>query len=188
MEILTEDDEIAAILAEPVTGLDHLPLELRFMALGLDAPIPPKPPGRPRRLSVWQQIVVQIIWNETYYGRARYGRSSQRPELRGILKQIGRERAKNALPWRMAELSRKADQKGRYSSVEILPPDDLLPDIDKAVAAELGLPERMVRRIRSDPRMRPFRGTPPWTVRDFEREGWEAPQSPVPKAGAFSFQ
>src|SRR5262249_27521878 len=69
--------------------------------------------------------------------------------------------------------SRKADQIGRFSSTEILPPDDALPDIDKAVADELNLTERMVRRVRSDPRMRPFMGTPPWTVRAFEREGFE---------------
>ena len=170
---LTEDDEIAAILAA-TTPYDALALELRFMALGLDVPdAPPKPPGRPRKLSFRQQVETALNWTETFNAQARYGRSSQRPELRPVLKQIGRLQAKNALPWQIARLSKKADLIGRFSSTEILPPDDLLPDIDKTVADKLGLTERMVRRIRSDPRMRPFMGTPPWTVRAFEREGFE---------------
>src|SRR5262249_33666696 len=33
--------------------------------------------------------------------------------------------------------------------------------------------ERMVRRLRSDPRMQPFMGIPPWGVRDWERKDFE---------------
>jgi len=167
---LTADDEIAAILAEPINPYSQLPLELRFLALGLN--VPRRPPGRPRMLTFHQEAYVALRWSETLNERKRRGRSTQHFELRPTLRRLRSLRAKNALDWRIGLLSRKLDGFGRYSSTEILAPDDLLPDIDKAVADELGLTERHVRRIRSDPRMQPFMWTT-WHVRDFERKGFE---------------
>src|SRR5262249_38764246 len=165
---LTKDEEIeiAAILEVPTSRYDELSIELRFLALGLGVPDPPpKPPGRPRKLSFRQQLEVRLRWTEIRKALARYGRSTARPELRRVLKEI--RQPKNALPWRFAELSRKADQTGRFSSTEILPPDETLPAIDKIVAGELDIHERQVRRIRSDPRMQPFTAGEPWLERDF---------------------
>jgi hypothetical protein len=144
-----------------------LPAELRLYALGLE---PPNPVGRPRVLSSFRQrLEVALRWGETANRLAVHGRSTQRPELAPILKQIGRLRAKGALPWRIAELSRKADKIGRHSQTPILPPDETKPAIDKMVANDLGLTERMVRKIRSDKRLIPFMPPPLWVPRDWER-------------------
>jgi hypothetical protein len=144
---------------------EQLPLELRLMALGLK---PPSPRGRPRALSFRQRLAVAVRWGEVRAQLARRGRSTRRPELAPILKQIGRQRAKNALPWRIAELSRKADQVGRYHSTPVLPPDEPKPAIDRMVAQEFGITERMVRKLRSDPKLQPFIGPEPWVPRVWE--------------------
>src|SRR5262245_16480038 len=151
-------DDLTPITQLLPVDISDLPIPLRMHLLGL--PVASRRRGRPRALSFRQRREAALRWSEEWHARARPGQSTQRPELAPILKQIGRLRAKNALPWRIAELSRKADQIGRFSSTEILAPDVNLPAIDKAVADELNLTERMVRRIRSDPRMRPFMGIP----------------------------
>jgi hypothetical protein len=142
-------------------------------------PAPPsKPRGRRRVLSFQQRLEIAIRWRD---GLARRGRSTRHPKLTPILKQIGRERAKNALPWRIEELSRKADRVGRFHSVPILPPDVKLPEVDRLVAKETGLTERMVRKVRSDKRITNLVGLPVWVLRDWEanaaRSAWAMQQA-----------
>jgi len=85
-------------------------------------------------------------------------------------------RAKNAVPWRIAEQSRKADWIGRYYRVEILPPKESLPEIDRRVAEKTGLTERMVRKVRGDARIKTLVGLPIWVPRAWEiaaaRDAW----------------
>jgi hypothetical protein len=145
-------------------------------------PAPPsKPRGRRRVLSFQQRLEIAIRWREIHDGLARRGRSTRHPKLTPILKQIGRERAKNALPWRIEELSRKADRVGRFHSVPILPPDVKLPEVDRLVAKETGLTERMVRKVRSDKRITNLVGLPVWVLRDWEanaaRSAWAMQQA-----------
>jgi hypothetical protein len=89
-------------------------------------------PGRPRTLTFQQRVEVGLLWRETHDGLATRRRVKD-PRLAPILKRIGQMRAKNAAPWRIAELSRKADRIGRYYRVEILPPKESLPEIDRRV-------------------------------------------------------
>jgi hypothetical protein len=131
----------------------------------------PGPIGRRPTLAFQQRVKVGVLWRETYDGLARRGRSTEDPRLAPILKRIAKMRAKNAAPWRIAELSRKADQIGRHSSVPILPPKEKRPEIDRLVAEKTGLTARMVRTIRADPRIIALVGLPVWVPREWQREG-----------------
>jgi len=123
--------------------------------------------GRPRTLSFQRWLEVGVLWRETYDGLA-IRRSTKDPRLAPVLKQI--RRAKNAAPWRLAELSRKADRIGRHYREEIFPPKESLPEVDHLVAKKSGLTERMVRRIRSDVRIKSLMGLPVWVPRAWEIE------------------
>jgi hypothetical protein len=79
-------------------------------------------------------------------------------------------RAKGALPWKTAELSRKADLIGRAAGVPVLPPRERLPEVDRLVAEKTGLTERMVRKARSDRRIIGLVGLPVWEDRPWEVE------------------
>jgi hypothetical protein len=151
---------------ELLSVYEAMPVEFRLMALGLTLS-PPNPPGRPRTLTFQRRLEVGVLWRETYDGLA-VRRSTKDPRLAPVLKQI--RRAKNAAPWRIAELSRKADRIGRHYRVEILPPEERLPEIDRLVAEKIGLTERMVRKARSDKRIIRLVGLPIWVPRAWEIE------------------
>jgi hypothetical protein len=147
----------------------RLPTELRMLALGLDFK-PKSKGGRPPTLSFMAWIRIAARRDEIARTLARRGPSTRPREIAPILKQIGRLHAKNAPPWRIGELSRKADRIGRYHAVPILRPDESEPEIDRMVAKEFGVTERMVRTISSDKRIRDLLGRPIWEARAWEVE------------------
>src|SRR5262249_29949162 len=146
-------------------AFSRLPVELRLYALGL--PLPSRPGGRPRTLTFQQRLELAVLWRETHDALA-VRRHARDPRLAPILKRIGHMRAKSAAQWRIAELSRKADRIGRHSRVEILPPKESLPEIDRRVAEKTGLTERMVRKVRGDARIKTLVGLPIWEPRPWE--------------------
>jgi hypothetical protein len=149
---------------------DLLPIELRLDALGLDASEAPRPIGRPRVLTTpLERVNVFLRWWETANGLARQGPTTKHPGLEPVLKQIGRARDKGALPL-LARLSRQADGLGRYHSTPYLPPAESKPAIDKIVAAEVGLSERLVRSVRTDRLLKPFEPQPLWAPRAWEQQ------------------
>ena len=113
--------------------------------------------GRPRVLSTTgERMRVVTHLAAVRDSLARHGPSTQDPKLKPILKQIGREIAKNRLPWlpfNIKQLSLKADRTGRYHRTPILPPTETWPEIYRIVAKDLGYTERRVRQVHSENRL-----------------------------------
>jgi hypothetical protein len=87
--------------------------------------------------------------------------------------------AANAAPHKLAEITAAIDKVGRVTRVPIKPPEKRLPEIDKQVAELFGITERMVRKCRTDPKLRPFMPHPVWLEPDWlrtAREDFEARQ------------
>jgi hypothetical protein len=175
----------------------HLPVEIRLQALGLPAPavlepldpeedLTPRkasvgtPGGRPRQLTFNQRLRVGLLWRETYDGLA-IRRSTRDPRLGPILKKMAQGRRRGLPEWQIGRLSRQADVIGRHYREEILPPKERLPAVDRLVAKKAGITVRMVRRIRSDERIKRLVGVPPWVPRQWEisdlREAWALRQA-----------
>ena len=79
--------------------------------------------------------------------------------------------AANAAPHKLAEVTAAIDKIGRVTRVAIKPPDTALPVIDKQLAQLFGISERMVRKCRTDPKLRPFMPHPVWIERDWVKAG-----------------
>ena len=148
---------------------ESLPVDLRIMALGLPLP---KLRGRPRALTFRQRLEVVITFGEILNDHAREIRDRQHERRVAKLQAKWRRlSAENAPPHKLAEVSRLIDIAGRFIRIPIAPPEANYPAIDKAVAKKFGITERMVRRCRMDPRLRPFMPHPVWEERDHERKG-----------------
>jgi hypothetical protein len=144
------------------------PVDYRLHLLGL----PNKPPapkrGRPRALSLAERIRVAQAAGEALSAHAVVERDRKRD--RAIAKlhlKFHRLCAEQAAPHKLAEVTAAIDRVGRVTRVVIKPPDTALPVIDAKVAKLLGITVRMVRRCRTDPRMRPFMPHPVWLERDW---------------------
>jgi hypothetical protein len=82
-----------------------------------------------------------------------------------------------AVPHKIGEVQAAIDKVGRVTRVPIKPPTTLLPVIEAEVAKRFGITARMVRRCRTDPRLRQFMPHPVWLERDWvkaERLSFEA--------------
>jgi hypothetical protein len=143
---------------------DHLPTDVRMMALGLPAR---RKPGRPRALSFQDQLNVALCWGERLNARAQVGKSERHTALAALMKKLVRLQTAGAAPHKIREVQAMMNALGRYITLEIRPPEVDYPTIDREVAAEFDIHPRTVRRCRTD-----FRGflSHPWNERAHEAE------------------
>jgi hypothetical protein len=163
---------------EPGTfDYSQLPVDLRLHFLGLPAA---RRRGRPKDLTFLERVRVAQAHAEALNAHAVHVRDRGRERAIAKLQAKFRELCKaKAAPHKLAEVSAAIDKIGRVTRVAIKPPDKLLPEIDKQVAKLFGITERMVRKCRTDLRLRPFVPHPVWLERDWvktARQDFEARQ------------
>jgi hypothetical protein len=125
--------------------------------------------GRPRELTFLWRLAVVLTWDECYHALVRREAAGKLAgRLRALSKKMVRLRRSGASILEIARLSAEMDRLGRAHEVRLYKPDTLKPDIDREIAEKHGISERMVRKIRDDPRLHPFRSMPPWEVPDWE--------------------
>jgi hypothetical protein len=147
------------------------PVDYRLHLLGLPNKPPPKG-GRPRALSLAEQIRVSQTAGEALNHHAVLVRDRRRDRaIEKLQAKFRRLCAAQAAPHKLAVVAAAIDRIGRFVRVPIKPPDAALPAIDAGVAKLFGITARMVRRCRTDPRMRPFMPHPVWRERDWLRAG-----------------
>jgi hypothetical protein len=149
-----------------------LPVETRMMALGLAICLPRRV-GRARALSMLQRIEVAIAWGEHLNAAARRVAPRERTQVRRLQQKIAAAHMNGVAPFLLERMSARLDRLGRMTSEIILSPRIALPKADKAIAKQFGITERMVRKVRSDPRMQPFMPQPIWKVPDWQGRGAE---------------
>ena len=147
------------------------PVEHRLHLLGL--PIAQgRKRGRPRELTFRERVTVAQAWGETLNRHAVHVHDRKRD--RAMAKLQARFRAlcaAKAHPYEIAKVRAAIEKIGRVTRVPIKPPDRAKPVIDKQLAKLFGITERMVRKCRTDPRMRPFMPHPVWIERDWVKAG-----------------
>src|SRR5215471_15933138 len=143
------------------------PVEHRLHLLGL--PIAQgRKRGRPRELTFRERVTVAQAWGETLNRHAIHVHDRKRDRRMAKLQaRFGALCAAKAHPHEIAKVVAAIDKIGRVTRVAIKPPDTALPVIDKQLAKLFGITERMVRKCRTDPRLRPFMPHPVWIERDW---------------------
>jgi hypothetical protein len=125
--------------------------------------------GRRRELSFRRRLDVVLTWDERYHALVRREAAGKLAgRLRALSRRMVRLRASGASIIEVARLSAEMDRLGRSYAVQFYKPDTPKPQIDRQVAKLFGTTARMVRRIRDDPSLSPFRATPPWEVPDWQ--------------------
>jgi hypothetical protein len=157
------------------------PVDYRLQLLGLPNNLSPynsnkrdnyNKRGRPKALSLAEQIRVAQTAGEAINAHAVVERDRKRDRaISKLHAKFHRLCAAQATPHKLAEVTATIDRVGRVTRVIIKPPDTELSAIDTGVAKLFGLSPRMVRRCRTDPRMRPFMPHPVWIERDWLRAG-----------------
>lgn len=136
--------------------------------------------GRPPDLGFMRRLDVILAWDEHYHSLVGREAASKyiALRLRVLSRKIARLRAGANAPYgaasgapyhEIARLSREMDKLGRFHRVLLYKPATPKPVIDRKIAKRFGITERMVRKIRDDRSMDPFRSQPPWEVRGWER-------------------
>jgi hypothetical protein len=124
--------------------------------------------GRPRELTFWRRLDVVLTWDERYHARVQREIAERTEQLRALAKKLVHRRASGASIIEIARLSAQMDWLGRRYEARLYKPDTHKPIIDRRVAKLFGISPRMVRTIRDDRSLDPFRSTPPWEVPDWE--------------------
>jgi len=146
-------------------------------------------PGRPRAQTNHQRVEVVAAWGNALNAHAVLVRDQKRD--RAIAKLQARSQAlwvPGAFPQpnqlEFARVSAVMDRIGRVTRVPVKPPETAYPEIDKAIAAQFGITERMVRRCRTDPALKRFLPHPVWIEREWEakeRLSWLAKRHMTPE-------
>src|SRR5919201_1332334 len=128
--------------------------------------------GRPRELTFLERVRIAQAWGETLNAHAIHVRDRNRDRAVARLQKKFRQLcAAKVAPQKIAAVQAAIDKIGRVTRVAIKPPDTALPVIDKQVANPFGITERMVRKCRTDPKLRPFIPHPVWLERDWLKAG-----------------
>src|SRR5262249_40950417 len=155
----------------------QLPVDLRLHLLGLPV-APSRRRGRRKDLTFQQGVEVAQAVGEAINAHAVHERDRNRDRAVARLQKKFRALcAANAAPHKVAEVTAAIDKIGRVTRVPIKPPATVLPVIEAEVAERFGITARMVRRCRTDPRLRQFMPHPVWLERDWvkaERLSFEA--------------
>jgi len=161
-----------------IPDYDQFSVDFRLHLLGLPLGANREPagglpgPGRPKALTFRQRVEVAQAHAGAMNRHAIHVRDRGRD--RALAKLQAKFRglcAANAAPHKLAEITAAIDKIGRVTRVPIKPPETVLPTIDKQVAELFGITERMVRKCRTDPKLRPFTPHPVWLERDWVKQG-----------------